>query len=110
MQNKKEKGEIMIKKYKMTRTVRNVEVLQLKENNIMEMARFLNSGHFFANGMLDGTNNIDGVSFYINSKDKNDDIGDWELELDFGDYAIKVNEEIEAYSEKEFKQLFTEEK
>jgi len=100
----------MTKKYKMIRMVRNVEALQLKENNIMEMAKFLNSGHFFANGTIDKSNNIDCVSFNVNSKDKNDDIGDWELELDFGDYAVKINEDIEAYSEKEFKQLFTEEK
>lgn len=99
----------MIKKYKMTRIVRSVDAIQLKENNIMEVARFLDSGYFSANVKPDRTNNIQGVSFHIEQKGKNIEDADWELDLDFGDYAVIIDKEIEGYSEKEFKLLFEEE-
>lgn len=96
----------MIKKYKMTRIVRNVEAIQLKENNIMEVARFIDSEHFFANNNIDKTNNITGISFNIDSENH---VECWELELDFADYAVKIDGEINGYSEREFNQIFEEE-
>lgn len=97
----------MIKRYKMTRIVRNVEAIQLKEDNIIEVARFLDSGYFVANSNNDGIGKITGLTFNV---EKGNHLEAWELDIDFSDYVVKIDGEIEGYSEKDFKQLFEEEK
>jgi hypothetical protein len=88
---------MMVGKYKTTKTIRGIEAIQLREDNIMDVADFLGCNNFYSYKEEEEDGYIIGVDFIVD--------GD-EYLLKFDNYIALNIDGYEIYSEKDFNSMF----
>lgn len=82
----------MVGKYKTTKTIRGIEAIELREDNIMDVADFLKCSAFYSYNEYK-SDYINSILFVVEGLN---------YVLEFGDYVILTDNGYELYSELAF--------